>query len=208
LRHELKKLRRGRRGVGLVELLVALAISAALLTAVAVAVDTSFKAYAVNQSQAQLLQRARLALHRMVAYVRTTTQHRPDDDAVLDSFEQGLVCNASSIRMLLTDTTGVIFRQSNNQLQMVNFHIEGNVLVEDSTATLLNGVGANDFRIVFEPMRSAAQIRSGNPAYDQLKRASILLTVRPSTNTSTTGEEANSAPVTVSTSVMPRRNFW
>jgi len=208
LRHELKKLRRVRRGVGLVELLVALAISAALLTAVAVAVDTSFKAYAVNQSQAQLLQRARLALHRMVAYVRTTTQHRPDDDAVLDTFEQGLVCNASSMRMLLTDTTGVIFRQSNNQLQMVNFHIEGNVLVEDSTATLLNGVGTNDFRIVFEPMRSAAQIRSGNPAYDQLKRASILLTVRPSSNTTTTGEEANSAPVTVSTSVMPRRNFW
>lgn len=200
--------RRVRRGVGLVELLAALAISAALLVAVGVAVDSSFKAYAINQSHASMLQRARLAMHRITSYIRTTSQHRPDDDGVLAEFELGLVCEGSSIRMLLTDATGVIFRQSGSQLQFVNFHIEGGTLVEDSSNVLLHGVNDGDFRITFEPMRSAAQIRTGDPAYDQLKRASIVLTVRNAAESTATGEQRNASPVTVSTSVMPRRNFW
>ena len=44
----MKKILIKRRGVGLIELLIALSISAILLTATAVAVDASFKAYAAN----------------------------------------------------------------------------------------------------------------------------------------------------------------
>lgn len=197
-----------RRGIGLVELLVAMAISAALLTSVAMAVNASFKAYAVNQSQGQLMQRARMALNRMVTYVRATNEHRPDDDTALDSFESGLVTTASSIRMMLDSSNGMIFRQSGNELQMIPFTVAGNTLSEGTPRTLLHGVGTNDFRITFEPQRSAVSVKTGSPAYDQLKRASIVLTVRPTSDTSVKGEEQQGQTVTLSASIMPRKNIW
>ena len=197
-----------RRGLGLPELLIALSISAALLTATAVAVDASFKAYAVNQSQAALAQRVRVAMHRIVSTIRTTALHRPDNDAPIDEFEDGLVCTDSAIRMLTGEDRGVIFRQSGDALLLVPFTIVGGALVEGAPNTLLKGVQAGDFTVTFEPMRSARQMRLGRPEYDQLKRASILLTLRPSTTTVVAGEEADAEPVTLSTSVMPRKNFW
>jgi prepilin-type N-terminal cleavage/methylation domain-containing protein len=200
--------RRARRGVGLPELLIALAISAALLTATAVAVDASFKAYGVNQSQAALAQRVRVAMHRIVSTIRTTAEHLPDNDAPIDDFAAGLVCSDNAIRMLTGADRGVIFRQSGDALQMVPFTIVANAIVEGPPNTLLKGVGAGDFTVTFEPMRSARQIRLGRPEYDQLKRASILLTLRPDASTVVAGEERNAEPVTLSTSVMPRKNFW
>jgi Tfp pilus assembly protein PilW len=194
--------------VGLVELLIALAISAILLTSVAVAVDASFKAYAANQSQAQLTQRTRLALNRIVTYIRSTTDHRPDDDAAQDQFESGLVTTCGSIRMLLDASKGVIFRQSGDELQMVPFEISGNTLTEGAARTLVQGVGTNDFRITFEPQRSAAAIKTGSTGYDQLKRASIVLTAHPTATTALKGEQAQDISVTQSVSIMPRRNIW
>lgn len=200
-------IRRRRRGVGLVELLVALAICAALLTAVAVAVDASFTAYGENQTQAQLLQRARMVMNRITTYIRGTTQHLPDDDEAQDDFQAGLVTTASAIRMMLDSTNGVIFRQSGDELQMVPFTISGSSLVEGTPRTLLKGVGENDFRITFEPQRSAQAAKIGGP-YDQLKRASIVLTLRTDAGTTLTGEDTAGQTVTISTSVMPRRNIW
>jgi prepilin-type N-terminal cleavage/methylation domain-containing protein len=198
--------RRQRRGMGLVELLIALSISAALLTATAVAVDASFYAYGVNQSQTVLAHRARVAMHRIVTYIRSTSEHRPDNDDPIDDFEAGIVCNDSAIRMLLTDTSGVIFRQQGTQLLMVPFNIVGGALVEGAPNVMLNGVNPGDFTITFEPQRSAEQIRTGQPEYDQLKRASIRLTLRPDNQLA--GDDRNAQPVTISTSVMPRKNFW
>jgi len=193
--------------VGLVELLVALAISAALLTSVAVAIDASFKAYAANQTNAQLMQRARLAMNRITTYIRATTEHLPDDDTAQDEFESGLITQASAIRMMLDETNGVIFRQAGQQLQMVPFAISGSVLSEGTPHVLLEGVGSGDFTIRFEPQRSTQSAKVGG-RYDQLKRASISLTIRPTAKTTTTGESASGESVTLSTSVMPRRNIW
>ncbi len=106
-----------RRGLGLPELMVALAISAALLTATAVAVDASFQAYGVNQTQSQLAQRARVAMHRIVSYVRATADHFPDNDGPYDQFVGGAVCTDTAIQMLLDDDSGVIFRQSGTNLE-------------------------------------------------------------------------------------------
>jgi prepilin-type N-terminal cleavage/methylation domain-containing protein len=202
------KCNRRTRGVGLPELLIALAISGALLVATGAAVNASFKAYGVNQTQSSLAQRARVAMHRMTSYIRTTQDHRPHNDTPLDQFHAGLVCTDTAIRMLIDDTSGYIFRQQGNALMMVPITIAGGNLTEGTPRTLLHGVGVGDFVVTFEPMRSAAQIRMGNPSYDQLKRASILLTVRPAASVTLTGEEATGQPVTLSMSVMPRRNFW
>jgi Tfp pilus assembly protein PilW len=200
--------RKTRAGLGLPELLLALSISAALLTATAVAVDASFKAYGVNQSQAQLAQRARVAMHRIVSYIRTTDAHRPDNDDPIDEFEAGVVCTDNAIRMMTAVDRGVIFRQSGDTLLMVPFTIVAGAMTEGAPNVLLRGVHDGDFTVTYEPMRSAAQIRAGRPEYDQLKRASIMLTLRGDASTTVKGEKENMQPITVSTSVMPRRNFW
>jgi hypothetical protein len=188
--------------------MVALAISAALLTATAVAVDASFQAYGVNQTQSQLAQRARVAMHRIVSYVRATADHFPDNDGPYDQFVGGAVCTDTAIQMLLDDDSGVIFRQSGTNLLMVPFTLSGGVRTEGTPNVMLRGVNPGDFTVTFEPMRSAEQIRVGNPDYDQLKRASIMLTVRPDASTRVSGEERTGQPVTLSTSIMPRRNYW
>jgi prepilin-type N-terminal cleavage/methylation domain-containing protein len=199
--------RHRRRGVGLIELLVALVISAALLTAVGVAMDASFKAYGVDESQSQLMERARLAMNRMLTYIRSTNQHLPDDDASQTKFQSGLITQASSIRMMIDSVNGIIFRQSGTTLQAVSFTISGSTLTEGKSRTLLQGVNPGDFTITFEPQRSAQSIKTGG-VYDQLKRASIALTVRAVANTSVTGEEISNESITLSGSVMPRPNMW
>ncbi|HMB96451.1 MAG TPA: prepilin-type N-terminal cleavage/methylation domain-containing protein [Tepidisphaeraceae bacterium] len=199
--------RHRRRGVGLIELLVALMICAALLTAVAMAVDASFKAYGVNESQSQLMERARLSMNRMLTYIRCTNQHLPDNDTAQTNFQNGLITQADSIRMMIDSVNGIIFRQSGTALLAVPFKITGATLTEGTPRTMLQGVNAGDFTITFEPQRSAQSIKTGGK-YDQLKRASIALTVRAAAKTAVAGEEISNESITLSGSVMPRPNMW
>ena len=74
------KISRGRRaGFSLVEMLVSLAIVSVLLTATVVALDASFKAYAVAAESASTHTSARLISHRLLTIVRTSTAHGPLD---------------------------------------------------------------------------------------------------------------------------------
>ena len=63
---------RGPRGFSLIELIVALAISALLLTASFVALDASFRAYRRTTEEASSHTVSRLAMHRMLALIRTS----------------------------------------------------------------------------------------------------------------------------------------
>lgn len=69
--------RRARRGFNLVELLIALAISAALLAATMVALDASFRAYQATTEVASTHTISRLAMHRMQALIRTGQEFGP-----------------------------------------------------------------------------------------------------------------------------------
>jgi prepilin-type N-terminal cleavage/methylation domain-containing protein len=66
-----------RRGFNLVELLMALAISATLLAATMVALTASFSAYQRTTEVASTHTISRLAIHRMLTLVRTGTNFRP-----------------------------------------------------------------------------------------------------------------------------------
>jgi len=61
--------------------------------------------------------------------------------------------------------------------------------------------------MTLEPMRSSTSIRTGG-VYDLLSRATILLTVRTADNTVMNSETTGDQTVTISSSVMPRRNVW
>jgi len=76
--HDQRRGRRtARRGFNLVELLMALAISAALLAATMMALAASFDAYQRTTEVASTHTISRLAIHRMLTLVRTGTDFRP-----------------------------------------------------------------------------------------------------------------------------------
>lgn len=84
---------RSRRGFSLLELMVALAISAILLTSALVALDASFRAYRRTTEEAATHTTARMAMHRLLALIRTGTDFGPlpanplDDELEIDYFE-------------------------------------------------------------------------------------------------------------------------
>lgn len=200
LRVRSRSLKRPRRsGLGLVELLIALSISAALLTAVAVCTDASFKAYAVNEEQSNLMQRSRLTVHRLLSYTRTCKEHQPITPALVSNFQSGFSVTDSGISMF--DEAGV-------QLDFEYDATNKRILLTQNGGTarvLLEGVEA--FQVKLEPMKSAAAIKSGG-VFDLLKRATVLITVKTSGQSADVDELATSETVTLSSSVMPRRNSW
>jgi hypothetical protein len=185
--------------VGLVELLIALAISAALLTAVGVAVDASFKSYETNQEQSSLTQRARLTMYRMLTTIRTAAEHQPATPALAASFAAGTTVTDTGIRLFDSNDQQIdfIYDEPSQELRL----IEGG-----NTHVLLRGV--QDFQIKMQPMRSAAAIKSGSAGYDKLMRSTILITVGSDTKSFAAGETTGRQTVTISSSVMPRRNVW
>jgi len=68
---------RSRCGFSLLELMVALAISAILLTAALVALDASFRAYRRTTEEVATHTTARIAMHRLLALVRTGSDFGP-----------------------------------------------------------------------------------------------------------------------------------
>src|SRR5215213_6317308 len=78
-----------RRGMGLVELMIAMSISASLLSAVAVAVDACFRGYRINQEQAILMQRSRVAQNFICTSIRTTKEHAPLSASQKLAFDSG-----------------------------------------------------------------------------------------------------------------------
>lgn len=192
--------RRNRhRGVGLVELLVALSISAALLTAVAVATDSSFKAYAINEEQSNLLQRGRLGMNRLMTYIRTCKEHQPINTAQINGFTAGATITDSGISM---------FTEAGEQIDVQYDAANRRILMsKDGGLAHVLARGVVAFQVKMEPMKSAASLRAGG-SYDLLRRATVLITLQTEGNAADLDESQDSQFVTLSSSVMPRRNAW
>ena len=102
---------RSSRGLSMVELLIALAISAMLLTATMVALDASFKAYADSAEQASSQAATRMIVHRLLTMVRTSTAHgplEPDGAAVPAITLAGNTITSNYIELI--DTKGYLIR--------------------------------------------------------------------------------------------------
>ena len=68
---------RRRRGFSLVEVIIALAITASLLTATLVALDASFQAYQSTTEQVSSQSIGRIVMHRALTLIRTGTNFGP-----------------------------------------------------------------------------------------------------------------------------------
>lgn len=89
-RRALPGLRPARRAFSLIEMLIALAISSALLTSMMVALDTMFKGYQQTSGTVSTNVVARIAVNRILAMVRTGSDFGPFPADVLDSAENPL----------------------------------------------------------------------------------------------------------------------
>jgi len=187
-----------RRGLSLVEMLAALAISAMLLTATMVALDASFMAYADAAEQASTQAATRMITHRIVTLIRTSTAHGPlEADAgmtppvtisghkVTSHFIDVLDQNDNIIR--------IEHRVDDQQLWMIITPAAGGTAVEHP---LIGGVT----QCIFTSVR-----RMNDEGLFVLERTTMNLTVQPDDDATLALENGHAMPVRVIVSTMPRR---
>ena len=191
--------RRPRAAMAVVELLIALAIGSLVLVAVAYCTDSAFRAYSINQEQSDLMQRSRLAMHRILTAIRTTDAHMPVDMVAVSGFKTGLVVTDKAIDMIDSSErhVGFEFDPANGTL----------IATDKSGADYVLLRGVEKFEVKFEPMKTQQSLRTGGP-YDRLLRATVRLTVRTAGNSVDVDESVGAQRVTLSSSAVPRRNVW
>jgi prepilin-type N-terminal cleavage/methylation domain-containing protein len=154
-----------RRAFNLVELLIALSITAMLLTATMVALDASFMAYQTTTEQASTQTIGRMAMHRMLTMIRSGEEFGPFPASPLER-----IVESDFIEIRLVDGGDVVtleWREDDEALYYI---------VGDEEHLLLEGVMA-----VTDP-DSGEKIPPFTLEYERgrsLFRATIDLTIRP-----------------------------
>lgn len=88
------KCRSSRRGFSIVEMLIALAITASLLTATLAAFDASWRSYRYTTEAASSHVVSRIVVTRLLTLIRTGSEFGPFPDDVLDSAQNPLTSNS------------------------------------------------------------------------------------------------------------------
>lgn len=163
------------RGFSVVEMLVALAISATLLTATLQAFDASWRGYKHTTESASTHVVSRIVVHRMLAMIRTGTQFGPFPTDVLDSAQNPLTSNfmefiAESDRLAGNGRVTRIERRTvsgtTNEFELWYVLLDGSTASVVQERPLLSGVREAAFILEYEP----------GP---RLVKATIDLTIQP-----------------------------
>ncbi len=192
--------RTARRGFNLVEMLIALAITAALLTATMVALDASFMAYQATTEEASTHTISRLIMNRMLTLIRTsqgTTAPypiNPQDSLVQDDYIQFLTPSGEVLELRWVE------------LEEALYVIRDPGGVGEEWHLLLEGVVRQD-----DPNNPGDYIRPFTLEYKlgrKLYRATIDLTVVPDDNMSVTLDGDNQRVIRLVASDMPRTEVY
>jgi len=187
--------RRRCGGLSLIEMMVSLAISAMLLTATAVAIDTSFTAYAIAAESASTQTSTRMVVNRLLSLIRTSTAHDP----ILEDIPNGVTLSGNIITspyLTLTEADGDFITITWNSVtqELLLTHDPGTGTIV--TQPILGGVSDCKFQLAR---------RRDNDGVWVLERASIDFTVEPDDDASLAIEAANVPSVRVVASTKPRR---
>ncbi len=192
-------------GISLVEMLIALAITAMLLTATMVAIDASFQAYAAAAESASTQSATRMVINRLLTLVRTSTAHGPLLDDPSDTPPVLLLADGSTIQ--------------SHYIQLLN--PQGDLVrIEYRNST--HATNPNELWLVIDPAGGGAQqqqpIMGGvtdckfyaHRRFDSdgvlvLERGSIDMTVIADNDASLALEGAELPPIRVIASTMPRK---
>ncbi len=184
-----------RRGFNLIELLIALAISAALLTATMVAIHAAFMAYQTTTEEASTQTTARLALARMLTLIRTGERFGPDP---IDPQSTSIV---ESDWMGFQTTTGEILRlrwEMAEQILYIDLDRQDDGMFEDQYVLLegvINPVVA-PFTLEWEPGKA------------RLYRCTIDLSIVPDDNQSVELDGSRSRVLRYVASAQPRSTTY
>ena len=152
-----KRTIRRMRAFSLVEMLIALAISGALLAATLVALQTSFRAYQVTTDQASTHAVGRLVLHRMTAMIRSGQDFRPLPSDIRERF-----VSSDYIEFYHPDTGNLITVNWNSLTGQLLYSIDNGspvVLLEGVVArTEEDGTPIMPFYLEWEPGRRVYRI--------------------------------------------------
>lgn len=192
---------RSARGVSIVELLLALAISAMLLTATVLAVDASFQSYAVAAESASTQSQTRMVAHRVMMLVRNSTAHEPMTLAQATSFDSGATILNGVIQtnhIVLLDPDGRLLRiwwdSGNEQLWMDELDLS--TLGVTQTQPIIDGVTQAIFY---------CKAREDEQGVLVLERGSLDLQVEAPADSTLDIERASTEPMRLIVSTMPRR---
>lgn len=155
---------RVRRGFNLLEVLIALAITATLLTATLAALDASFRAYQATTEEVSTQSIGRIVMHRMLTLLRTGTEFGP-----FPADPRITRIRSDFIEFRTQDDEVVTIRWDRSE-ELLTYQIDGQAPVE-----LLDGVvGTTDENgVLIEPF--TLEYEQGRRLY----RATIDLTVEP-----------------------------
>ncbi|MEQ9096982.1 MAG: prepilin-type N-terminal cleavage/methylation domain-containing protein [Phycisphaerales bacterium] len=167
------------RGFSLIEMMVALAISAALLTASLAALDTSFKSYQQTSETASTHVVTRIVTHRVLTMIRTGREFAPYPIDVLDQTQNPMFTN--SIEFVSAEDEATNFREitrifaevdpdatdGSQRLMLTIDEFTDGVLTTSETRPLLRGVLDATFTLEYD-------------IGPQLRRATMDITVEAS----------------------------
>ena len=171
--------RRARRGgFSLVEVLVALAITATMLTAAMTALDTSFKSYKVTTEGASTNIVARMVMARVMTMVRTGTQFGPYPVDPLDAAQNPV--NSNFIEFVSLDDPATLKKsivriERRTQTDPVTGPYELWYVQTDYTNSMQTGLNAKPLMTGVQEARFTLEYDTGQ----NLKRATVDLTVKP-----------------------------
>ncbi len=174
-----RHLRAAAGGFSLIEMMVALGISAALLTASLAALDTSFKSYQQTSETASTHVVTRIVTHRVLTMIRTGREFAPYPIDVLDQTQNPMFTN--TIEFVSAEDEATNFREvtrifaeidpeatdGSQRLMLTLDEFTDGVLTSSETRPLLRGVLDATFTLEYD-------------IGPQLKRATMDLTVEAS----------------------------
>lgn len=193
--------RTARRGFNLVELLVALTITATLLAATMVALDASFKAYQSTTEQASTHTISRLAMHRILTMIRTGTDFTPKPGDPLD-----IIIESEFIDFQIPTDTGteIITIEWDDMDEILYVRVGG---AGEPRYPILEGVIEQIFPVGHP--REGERIPPFTLEYDRgfrLFRATINLAVRPDDNMTVNLDGDHEEIIRLVATSMPRNN--
>lgn len=194
-----------RRAFNLVELLIALAITAALLSAVMVALHTTVLAYQTTTEEASTQTISRLIMNRMLTMIRTGREFGPYPNNPLES-----IVTSDFIQFRTLDDR-VITLEWKEEPDPVNGFPRGEALyvtvdngTTQATNVLLEGVKPQFVQAGNEPPERVRPFRLQFEKGRKLHRATIDLAVVPDDNMSVQLDGDNTGVIRLVASAMPR----
>jgi len=186
-----------RRGLSILELLLALAITSMLLTAAAAAIAASFRAYGDAVEQASTQVAVRMVSQRLLGLIRTSTAHgplAPDAGAEPPVTLDGQDLTSNYIELL--DPNGRVlrceYRADNEELWLIMDPGE----TDEQAQPLISGVTGAEFVL---------RRRLNDDGLWELERCTIDMTVQPDEDATLALENGPAQAIRLVASTMPRK---